>query len=147
MAASICDEGRGFAVVADEVRLLAQNTGKSTKEIAGMIEKIQAGVRETVESMRSGVQEVNEGVEMAGTAGQAIIEIRDSSGKVLQVVDQISFALREQTAASQDVARSVERSAQMAEQNNISVQELLKTSGGLKNLATSLQTEVGKFRL
>lgn len=97
--------------------------------------------------MRSGVQEVNEGVEMAGTAGQAIIEIRDSSGKVLQVVDQISFALREQTAASQDVARNVERSAQMAEQNNMSVQELLKTSGGLKTLATSLQTEVGKFRL
>ncbi|WP_410003760.1 methyl-accepting chemotaxis protein [Pseudomonas syringae] len=146
-AARAGEQGRGFAVVADEVRLLAQNTGKSTKEIAGMIEKIQAGVRETVESMRSGVQEVNEGVEMAGTAGQAIIEIRDSSGKVLQVVDQISFALREQTAASQDVARSVERSAQMAEQNNISVQELLKTSGGLKNLATSLQTEVGKFRL
>ncbi|KPY06335.1 Histidine kinase [Pseudomonas coronafaciens pv. garcae] len=146
-AARAGEQGRGFAVVADEVRLLAQNTGKSTKEIAGMIEKIQAGVRETVESMRSGVQEVNQGVEMAGTAGQAIIEIRDSSSKVLQVVDQISFALREQTVASQDVARNVERSAQMAEQNNMSVQELLKTSGGLKSLATSLQAEVGKFKL
>ncbi|KPW32844.1 Histidine kinase, HAMP region:Bacterial chemotaxis sensor y transducer:CHASE3 [Pseudomonas coronafaciens pv. atropurpurea] len=146
-AARAGEQGRGFAVVADEVRLLAQNTGKSTKEIAGMIEKIQAGVRETVESMRSGVQEVNQGVEMAGTAGQAIIEIRDSSSKVLQVVDQISFALREQTVASQDVARNVERSAQMAEQNNMSVQELLKTSGGLKSLAASLQAEVGKFKL
>ncbi|MCQ9392791.1 methyl-accepting chemotaxis protein [Pseudomonas viridiflava] len=146
-AARAGEQGRGFAVVADEVRLLAQNTGKSTKEIAGMIEKIQAGVRETVESMRNGVLEVNSGVEMAGNAGQAIIEIRDSSSKVLHVVDQISFALREQTVASQDVARSVERSAQMAEQNNMSVQELLKTSGGLKNLATSLQQEVGRFRL
>ena len=146
-AARAGEQGRGFAVVADEVRLLAQNTGKSTKEIAGMIEKIQAGVRETVESMRSGVLEVNNGVEMAGNAGQAIIEIRDSSSKVLHVMDQISFALREQTVASQDVARSVERSAQMAEQNNMSVQELLKTSGGLKNLATSLQQEVGRFRL
>ncbi|MGG5286522.1 methyl-accepting chemotaxis protein [Pseudomonas viridiflava] len=146
-AARAGEQGRGFAVVADEVRLLAQNTGKSTKEIAGMIEKIQAGVRETVESMRNGVLEVNSGVEMAGNAGQAIIEIRDSSSKVLHVVDQISFALREQTVASQDVARSVERSAQMAEQNNMSVQELLKTSSGLKNLATSLQQEVGRFRL
>ncbi|WP_054997065.1 MULTISPECIES: methyl-accepting chemotaxis protein [Pseudomonas syringae group] len=146
-AARAGEQGRGFAVVADEVRLLAQNTGKSTKEIAGMIEKIQAGVRETVESMRTGVVEVNQGVEMAGTAGQAIIEIRDSSSKVLQVVDQISFALREQTAASQDVARNVERSAQMSEQNNLSVQELLKTSGGLKSLAISLQQEVSKFQL
>lgn len=146
-AARAGEQGRGFAVVADEVRLLAQNTGKSTKEIASMIEKIQLGVRETVESMRSGVQEVDHGVEMAGTAGHAIVEIRDSSDKVLKVVDQISFALREQTAASQDVARNVERSAQMAEQNNVSIQELLKTSGGLKNLATSLQLEVSKFQL
>ncbi len=146
-AARAGEQGRGFAVVADEVRLLAQNTGKSTKEIAIMIEKIQAGVRETVESMRGGVLEVSQGVETAGTAGAAIVEIRDSSEKVLQVVDQISFALREQTMASQDVARNVERSAQMAEMNNVSVQELLKTSGGLKNLATSLQHEVSKFQL
>jgi methyl-accepting chemotaxis protein len=55
--------------------------------------------------------------------------------------------LREQTAASQDVARNVERSAQMAETNNVSVQELLKTSGGLKSLAISLQQEVSKFQL
>ncbi|MDQ0649785.1 methyl-accepting chemotaxis protein [Pseudomonas cedrina] len=146
-AARAGEQGRGFAVVADEVRLLAQNTGKSTQEISAMIEKIQAGVRDTVESMRGGVLEVNQGVETAGTAGQAIIEIRDSSDKVLHVVDQISFALREQTAASQDVARTVERSAQMAEMNNVSVQELLKTSGGLKSLATSLQQEVSKFQL
>lgn len=146
-AARAGEQGRGFAVVADEVRLLAQNTGKSTQEIATMIGKIQAGVRETVESMRSGVKEVNDGVEMAGTAGTAIGEIRDSSDKVLGVVDQISLALREQTAASQDVARNVERTAQMAEQNNISIQELLKTSGGLKTLAVSLQGEVGKFQL
>ncbi|WP_339533237.1 methyl-accepting chemotaxis protein [Pseudomonas mucidolens] len=146
-AARAGEQGRGFAVVADEVRLLAQNTGKSTQEIAVMIEKIQAGVRDTVESMRGGVLEVNQGVETAGTAGQAIIEIRDSSDKVLHVVDQISFALREQTAASQDVARNVERSAQMAETNNVSVQELLKTSSGLKHLATSLQQEVSKFQL
>ena len=146
-AARAGEQGRGFAVVADEVRLLAQNTGKSTKEIAGMIEKIQAGVRETVETMRNGVEEVNQGVTMAGTAGQAIIEIRDSSSKVLHVVDQISFALREQTAASQDVARSVERSAQMAEQNNQSIQELLKTSSNLDNLATGLQRDVAKFQV
>lgn len=146
-AARAGEQGRGFAVVADEVRLLAQNTGKSTQEIAVMIEKIQAGVRDTVESMRGGVLEVNQGVETASTAGDAIIEIRDSSDKVLHVVDQISFALREQTAASQDVARNVERSAQMAEMNNVSVQELLKTSSGLKQLATSLQQEVSQFQL
>ena len=146
-AARAGEQGRGFAVVADEVRLLAQNTGKSTQEIAGMIDKIQLGVRETVESMRSGVLEVNQGVEMAGSAGAAITEIRESSAQVLAVVQQISLALREQTAASQDVARNVERSAQMAEQNNVSVQDLLHTSNGLNQLALGLKQEVGRFRL
>ncbi|TVT87922.1 methyl-accepting chemotaxis protein [Pseudomonas sp. RGB] len=146
-AARAGEQGRGFAVVADEVRLLAQNTGKSTKEIAGMIDKIQLGVRETVESMRSGVMEVSQGVEMAESAGKAITEISQSSGQVLEVVEQISLALREQTAASQDVARNVERSAQMAEQNNQSVQDLLRTSNDLNQLAIGLKQEVGRFRL
>jgi methyl-accepting chemotaxis protein len=146
-AARAGEQGRGFAVVADEVRLLAQNTGKSTKEIASMIDKIQIGVRETVESMRSGVMEVNHGVEMAGAAGTAITAIRESSAQVLAVVEHISLALREQTTASQDVARNVERSAQMAEQNNLSVQDLLVTSNDLSQLAAGLKKEVALFRL
>ncbi len=146
-AARAGEQGRGFAVVADEVRLLAQNTGKSTKEIASMIDKIQTGVRETVESMRSGVMEVSQGVEMAESAGKAITEISESSGQVLVVVEQISLALREQTVASQDVARNVERSAQMAEQNNLSVQDLMRTSSDLNQLAIGLKQEVGRFHL
>ena len=112
-----------------------------------MIDKIQLGVRDTVESMRSGVMEVSQGVEMAESAGKAITEISQSSGQVLVVVEQISLALREQTAASQDVARNVERSAQMAEQNNLSVQDLLRTSNDLNQLAIGLKQEVGRFRL
>uniref|UniRef100_A0A7C2AUF5 HAMP domain-containing protein n=1 Tax=Pseudomonas graminis TaxID=158627 RepID=A0A7C2AUF5_9PSED len=146
-AARAGEQGRGFAVVADEVRLLAQNTGKSTKEIASMIDKIQLGVRDTVESMRSGVMEVSQGVEMAESAGKAITEISESSGQVLVVVEQISLALREQTEASQDVARNVERSAQMAEQNNLSVQDLLRSSNDLNQLAKGLKQEVARFRL
>jgi methyl-accepting chemotaxis protein len=91
--------------------------------------------------------EVNHGVEMAGAAGTAITAIRESSAQVLAVVEHISLALREQTTASQDVARNVERSAQMAEQNNLSVQDLLVTSNDLSQLAAGLKKEVALFRL
>jgi methyl-accepting chemotaxis protein len=45
---------------------------------------------------------------------------------VLEAVSEISVALREQAAASTEIAQSVERIAQMAEENNIAVPAMPK---------------------
>ncbi|MBB1612824.1 chemotaxis protein [Pseudomonas sp. UMC65] len=146
-AARAGEQGRGFAVVADEVRLLAQRTANSTQEITEMVDKIQLGTREAVSSMDVGVNQVKSGVEQAQQAGEAIVNIRTSSGNVVRVVDQISLALREQTAASQDVARNVERIAQMSQQNSQAVEETTETARSLQQLAQNLEQQVNVFRL
>ncbi|MBW8357332.1 MAG: methyl-accepting chemotaxis protein [Pseudomonas sp.] len=146
-AARAGEQGRGFAVVADEVRLLAQRTANSTQEITEMVGKIQLGTREAVSSMDVGVNQVKNGVELAQQAGEAIVNIRTSSGNVVRVVDQISLALREQTAASQDVARNVERIAQMSQQNSQAVEETTETARSLQQLAQNLEQQVNVFRL
>jgi methyl-accepting chemotaxis protein len=146
-AARAGEQGRGFAVVADEVRLLAQRTANSTQEITEMIKKIQTGTRNAVSNMEVGVQQVNVGVEQAGEAGTAIINIREASGRVVSVVDQISLALREQSEASQDVARNVERIAQMSMQNSEAVDDTSQTAKTLQQLAEALQKQVASFRL
>ena len=146
-AARAGEQGRGFAVVADEVRLLAQRTANSTQEITEMIKKIQIGTRDAVNSMDVGVEQVKTGVELAQQAGEAIVNIRQSSGNVVRVVDQISLALREQTAASQDVARNVERIAQMSQQNSQAVEETTETARALQQLAQNLEQQVNVFRL
>ncbi|WP_296218763.1 methyl-accepting chemotaxis protein [Pseudomonas sp. UBA2684] len=146
-AARAGEQGRGFAVVADEVRLLAQRTGNSTQEIAEMVQKIQQGTRHAVDNMEVGVALVNNGVEQANQAGEAIVQIRDGSSRVISVVDQISIALREQTEASQDVARNVERIAQMSQQNSQAVEETSLTAHSLNQLAKGLEQQVAQFRL
>ncbi|WP_442793191.1 methyl-accepting chemotaxis protein [Pseudomonas sp. S75] len=146
-AARAGEQGRGFAVVADEVRLLAQRTANSTQEITDMVKKIQVGTREAVSSMDVGVDQVKGGVALAQQAGDAIVTIRQSSADVVGVVDQISLALREQTAASQDVARNVERIAQMSQQNSQAVEQTSATAGALQRLAQDLERQVNVFVL
>ncbi|MDR6229524.1 methyl-accepting chemotaxis protein [Pseudomonas sp. SORGH_AS199] len=145
-AARAGEQGRGFAVVADEVRQLAQRTTNSTQEIAAMIEKIQAATQAAMSDMEVGVRQVNGGVDLANQAGEAVVSINTASDKVVRVVNQISLALREQTAASHDVARTVERLAQMAQQNSEAIDETVQTAVSLDALANDLNRQISQFR-
>ncbi len=53
-AARAGEQGRGFAVVADEVRTLAGQTGKTTEEIGGIIQKNN----QNIEAIAKGIQSI-----------------------------------------------------------------------------------------
>jgi methyl-accepting chemotaxis protein len=146
-AARAGDQGRGFAVVADEVRLLAQRTGKSTSEVGEMIQKIQVSAKEAVRQMEVGVEQVNNGLQLANSANTAIDQIRGGATQIVNVVDQISVALNEQSAASQDVARSVERIAQMAQTSSHGISETARNANAIEQLALMLEKQVAQFKL
>ena len=55
--------------------------------------------------------------ELAEQGGESIARIRDSAVRVVQVVNEISQALKEQSVASNDIALNVERIAQSASGN------------------------------
>ena len=146
-AARAGESGRGFAVVADEVRKLAERTTKSTQEISSMISAIQNGTQNAVTAMRDGVDRVNEGVTLATQAGDAMTQIQGNAAQVVETVADISVALREQSAASTEIAKNVEHIAQMAEQNTAAVAENASTAQELEHLAEGLQTEIRRFRV
>ncbi len=146
-AARAGEQGRGFAVVADEVRKLAERTAASTNDIARMVGLITSGTERAVDSMERQVREVESGVKLAAQAGEAIGTINASSERVVAAVGEISTALVEQSSASTDIARNIERIASMGEQNNAAVQESAAAAQNLAQLATELQQAVGRFRL
>lgn len=145
-AARAGESGRGFAVVADEVRKLAERTAKSTQEIAAMIGGIQSGTTTAVNSMKLGVSRVAAGVEQAQLAGSTIAQVQQQSRQVVDAVAEISIALREQAAASTEIAQNVECIAQMAEENDSAARSNADTARNLRQLAETLSTEVGRFR-
>jgi methyl-accepting chemotaxis protein len=145
-AARAGESGRGFAVVADEVRKLAERTAKSTQEISGMIDAILSDTTIAVTSMKQGVERVATGVEQAQLAGQTISQVQQQSRQVVDAVSEITVALREQSAASTEIAQNVERIAQMAEENNAAASGNAETAGTLRNLAQTLSAAIARFR-
>ena len=145
-AARAGEAGRGFAVVADEVRKLAERTASATGEISNMIEKIQHDTASSLHQMESAVSQVDRGVDLAGQAGSAIHEIRESVGHVLQAVTDIGDAIREQSVASQQIAHRVERVAQSSEENNAAAQQTAESARTLTALAAELRSSAQRFR-
>ena len=146
-AARAGEQGRGFAVVADEVRKLAERTSVSTQEIASTIEKIQSGTQSAVHSMVAGVDQVKAGTALAQQAGASIADIEAEARRVVNVVNDISNSLQEQSAASNDIAKNVENIASMVEKNNASAEQAATAASELQTLAQGLTATIGHFRV
>ena len=146
-AARAGEQGRGFAVVADEVRKLAERTTKATKEIAGMIKKIQADTTGAVQSMEEGTQEVERGIELADKAGMSLKEIVGVSQKVTDMVTQIAAASEEQSSASEQISKNVEGISKVTGETAQGTQQIARAAEDLNRLTENLQKLIGQFKL
>lgn len=106
----------------------------------------QEGAVRAVESMKNGVDRVEDGVTMTARTGEAMTRIEQEARKVVGMVSEISDALRQQSAASMDIAQNVEKIAQMAETNSQTVAGNAMTASALERLAAGLDAEIGRFR-
>ena len=160
-AARAGEHGRGFAVVADEVRKLAEQSSESAGEIAGLIGSIQAKSKSAVTVMQEGVEQVHNGVGAVDGAGTTF---KDIAGMVEKVVDEtkemerivvtlaestntISGAIAKISDKSRSVADESETVSAATEEQTATMNEIASASRQLTEMAKSMESSVGTFKI
>jgi methyl-accepting chemotaxis protein len=144
-AARAGEQGRGFAVVADEVRKLAERTSLSTQEIASTVHAILEETARAVARMQSVSANMSGSVELAREAGQALETIDQRAQQTVTVIHGIADSTREQSAASQEIARLVESIVQSAEGTSGRAQRNSERAVNLQRLSAELQAQLSRF--
>lgn len=140
-AARAGEQGRGFAVVADEVRKLAERTATATNEITAMINSVQQRTREAVESMQTGIKEVNSGTALTSRAGQSLSEIVQMSQQVMEMIRTMSQTSEENSHSAVEISKNMEgvlmvtkETARGAEQSATAAEQLSRQAETLKQI-------------
>jgi len=159
-AARAGENGKSFAVVAGNVRRLAVQSAESSKQIGGLVTRIQEDTQRVVEAIRTMMQEVKEGLDAVQLAGEVFERIVSSSQSVAGRIQQVSASSSQITDSFGRVAESMDTMTDIAREaadstkevvdalskQKQAMDELYSSAEALSESATQLYDAMGFFR-
>ncbi|MGL5872647.1 MAG: methyl-accepting chemotaxis protein [Xenococcaceae cyanobacterium] len=146
-AARAGQEGKGFGVVADEVRMLAQQSAEAVGDIEKIVAVIQREIREVVNTMAIGTEQVVAGTEFVGETRLSLNEIKAVSAEINALIVAIAQATVLQSRDSEVVTNNMLEVAMIADNTSIKTTQVSKSFQDLLKVARELQTEIDRFKV
>lgn len=155
-AARAGEQGKGFAVVADEVRKLAEESGNAAAHIATLVREIQSETERAVETMETGLSQVEKAAETSTSSRASFEEISaavesvndcvaritnmsaeliEGTEEVEENISEVAVIAHQSFAATQQVSASTEQTVLSTQQIAEAVIELANTAEGLTAIA------------
>ena len=138
-AARAGEAGRGFAVVADEVRKLAEKTMTATQEVGQAIGGIQNGTKKNILNVEQSATAIEDATRLSIRSGDSLKQILEYVHLVNDQVQAIATASEQQSAASDEIGRSVEQVATISAETAQTMENAAHAVDGLAQQAQVLQ--------
>jgi methyl-accepting chemotaxis protein len=146
-AARAGEQGRGFAVVADEVRKLAEKSALSASQIDEVTQtigtqsvQVDKTIQRGIGALQSSKTHINE---VTGVLNASSVSVDGVNAGLEEIVGSIN----QQRDASEEIARNVERIANMANNSNQVIKRSVEETAKMELISENLSKTVGRFKV
>ncbi|MGZ4166675.1 MAG: methyl-accepting chemotaxis protein [Solirubrobacteraceae bacterium] len=146
-AARAGEHGRGFAVVAEQVRRLAEQSKAATAQVETILTDVQEATAAAVGASEQGTKVVDDGLVLAGRAGEGIRSLTDTIREASAAAEQIAASAHQQSVSMDLIAEAMANIDEGTAEFVDGAQQSQRVAGDLSDLAAKLAALTDRYRV